>query len=344
MENSGINFKPWKHSYSPRKILAIRFQALGDTIITLAYLLDLKRNHPTVELHFLTRKEVCAIPKHIGVFDNVIAIGGGRHVELQFVFLLIRLPYLWWQGYDVVLDLQNNTLSRFVRKLLMARAWTAFDKYSDHSAGDRTRNTIQVLGLWNVQLNTKFEFRSDIYPMLRSNGWKEGSSIVVLNPAGAFPSRNWPLDYYIDFAKRWLKEIDSNTQFVLLLLPSLKEKALYLSNALGRSCIDLTGKANQVEAFAVLQKCSFVLSEDSGLMHMSWVQGVPTLALFSASKKIWSAPQGEWSLCLDSSDMECGPCGLFVCKFGDNRCLTRYQPEFVLKKAQHLLQHLKMTT
>jgi ADP-heptose:LPS heptosyltransferase len=168
--------------------------------------------------------------------------------------------------------------------------------------------------------------------------------MVVLNPAGSFPSRNWPLDYYIDFAKRWLKQINPDTQFVLLLLPSLKERAAYISNALGDACINLTGKANQVEAFAILKKCFFVLSEDSGLMHMAWVQRVPTLALFSSSKKVWSAPQGAWSSCIDSSDMECGPCQLPVCKFGDNRCLMRFQPEFVLSEAQSLLKFSTSST
>ena len=60
-------------------------------------------------------------------------------------------------------------------------------------------------------------------------------------------------------------------------------------------------------------------------MHMAWTQGTPTLALFSDSRRDWSAPQGSWSDCLRFlPDLPCGPCGLPVCKFGDNRCLTRY--------------------
>jgi ADP-heptose:LPS heptosyltransferase len=159
--------------------------------------------------------------------------------------------------------------------------------------------------------------------------------LIVLNPAGYSPSRSWPTNHYIEFAKTWLKQKEL-TQFVLLLLPSMQAKANTIADALGSHCINLTGKANQVEAFAILQKCKFLLSEDSGLMHMAWVQGIPTLALFSSSRKDWSAPQGEKSYCLDSSDLECGPCMLEVCKFGDNRCLTRYAPEFVLDKAKAL--------
>jgi ADP-heptose:LPS heptosyltransferase len=156
--------------------------------------------------------------------------------------------------------------------------------------------------------------------------------LIVLNPAGFSLARNWPIENYIQFAQLWMKAFPAS-QFVLLLLPNHQAKAHQIKVALGNACVDLTGKADQVMAFSILSKCAMVLSEDSGLMHMAWVQKVPTIALFSSSRADWSAPQGEWSVCLNSSDMECGPCQLEVCKFGDNRCLTRYSPQFVLEKA-----------
>lgn len=50
--NPPIRFKPWRKSYAPKKILAMRFQALGDTVITLPYLQSLKRRYPAIQLHF----------------------------------------------------------------------------------------------------------------------------------------------------------------------------------------------------------------------------------------------------------------------------------------------------
>jgi ADP-heptose:LPS heptosyltransferase len=253
--------------------------------------------------------------------------------------MLIKLPWLWFQRYDAVLDLQNHRISKVVRRLTAAAAWSAFDQFSPMSAGERTRQTIEALWTWKITLATSFQFKDNhfhIEELLKQHGWKSNHELAVLNPAGYSPSRSWPTNHYIEFAKVWL-EYNELTQFVLLLLPTMQAKANAIVEALGTHCINLTGKANQVEAFAILQKCKFVLSEDSGLIHMAWVQGIPTLALFSSSSKDWSAPQGERSYCLDSSDLECGPCMLEVCKFGDNRCLVRYAPEFVLDKANLLL-------
>ena len=172
--------------------------------------------------------------------------------------------------------------------------------------------------------------------LLLRNGFIPGNQIVVLNPAGFCPSRNWPLANYVAFARSWVQHVNERTVFVLLLMPAHSAKAKYIRAELGNLCIDLTGKADQVEAFEIVSESSLMLSEDSGLMHMAWIQDIPTVALFSSSRKDWSAPQGNRSICLDSSDMECGPCSLEVCKFNDNRCLTRYAADHVLQRARRL--------
>jgi ADP-heptose:LPS heptosyltransferase len=335
-----IECKPWRAASLPRKILAIRLQALGDTIITLPYLLDLKRRHPQIELHFLTLDSADAVPRAVELFDKVITIRGGRNSRRQFLLAQLKLPQLWWQRYDVVIDLQNHRWSRIIRRLLGPRAWSAFDRFSPLPHGERARQTIEAAGTWRVNLDTGLRIpggEERAVKLLRAHGWKADHDLVVLNPAGYGASRGWPLENYCEFAKNWRRSRKPRTQFVLLLMPALRDRAEVIAGALGEYCIDLTGHADQVEAFCVLRQCALVLTEDSGLGHMAWVQRVPTLALFGSSRRDWSAPQGTWSDCLDSSDLECGPCGEPVCKFGDNRCLTRYEPRYVVARAAALL-------
>lgn len=334
-----IRSKPWKKKKPPSKILVLRFQALGDTIITLPYLQSLKNNYPAIKLHFYTRKEVSEIPQALDLFEKVIAIGGGRNAKLQFILSLFLLPKLWWHNYDAVLDLQNHKISRAIRYLLFPKAWSEFDKYSPQSAGVRTQQTIDALGLKNISTSSSFQFKEDlpIDQLLKENGWDGMSQLVVLNPAGNLPSRNWPVENYIGYAKAWLNRKSQSVQFVITLLHHHEEKGARIKSELRDHCINLSGKTSVPEAFRIIKKSSFVITEDSGLMHMAWVQSIPTLALFGSSRKDWSAPQGEFSICLDASDLECGPCMLAECFFKDNRCLTRYSPEFILDQSTQLL-------
>lgn len=344
MDFSPIRHKAWSLGKPPRKILFIRYQAFGDLMIIFPYVQSLKEQLPYTAFHLLTRAEVDLIPKNLLLFDKVISIGGGRNARLQFLLGLLQLPRLWWQGYEVVADLQNHKISNIMRKLLFPKAWCEFDRSSKNYAGERTRVTLETLGLGKVEilpsLKLKITIRCD--ELLSRKGWTQGNKLIVINPAGAFVSRQWPIQNYITFCQRW-KEKYASTQFMILGLKSLRSKADELKKALGASLIDLTEQTSALEAFAVVATASLVLTEDSGLMHIAWVQGIPTLALFGSSPSYWSSPLGVWSRCLNSSDLPCGDCFLNSCKFEDVHCLTRYSPHQVMEEAELLLSEVALT-
>jgi len=109
---------------------------------------------------------------------------------------------------------------------------------------------------------------------------------------------------------------------------------------MGEKIISIVNQTTPSQAFAILQHTSFVLSEDSGLMHMAWVSGIPTLALFGSTRSDWTRPLGGKSFFLDSSDLPCGNCMQEVCRYGDVHCLTRYTPEFVFEKAVGIMSSI----
>jgi ADP-heptose:LPS heptosyltransferase len=338
MNFSPIRHKAWSMSKPPQKMLIIRYQALGDLMITLPYVQSLKEQWPQVQIDLLTRAEVDLIPKNLELFGKVISISGGRNAKLQFVIGLLRLPLLWWQHYDVVADLQNHKISRIMRKLLYPKAWCEFDRSSRNFAGDRTRVTLDTLGLGKTSISTNLKIRISppVEEILKGRGWQGSKNSVVINPAGAFRSRQWPIENYLTFCKLWLEKYPS-TQFLILGLNTMRPKSDELKQVLGKNLIDLTEKTSALEAFAIVRKSTLVLSEDSGLMHMAWVQGIPTLALFGSSPSYWSSPLGAWSRCLNSSDLPCGDCFLTECQFGDVHCMTRYTPYQAMKEAELLL-------
>ncbi len=322
------------------KILAIRLQAMGDVVITLPYLNSLKRSLPGAELDLLTGDEAAPIPRSLALFSRVFAIGGGRSFKRQCLSTAALLPRLLLRRYDAVLDLQNNEVSRSVTLALRPERRCLFDKESPLPAGERTRLAIEASGLGPIGIDTDFSTRreAEALALLRSHGYVAEDRLVILNPAGAFPSRNWPLPSYARFARAFQKLDSRAVKFLLLGLPSLRPKVESLRAALDSRVIDLVGRTTADEAFALVRKAHLVLSEDSGLMHMGWVSGVPTLALFGSSRGDWSRPLGPRSLCLDSSDLDCRFCMDEECRFGDVHCLTRRDPRAVAEIAFHLMQ------
>jgi ADP-heptose:LPS heptosyltransferase len=339
ISNTKIAARRWKEKYLPERILVIRLQAMGDVVATLPYLQQLRNSLPSnTRIDFLTRQEVEDIPRSIVLFDNVFVIKGGRDLKRQIVYTSSMLPKLFRQRYGVIIDLQNNNLSRFVRRALFPKAWSAFDRFSPIPGGERYRRTIEAAGLGNNWPVNKFSLT---HPktgaeVLKAHGWV-GEDLVVLNPAGAFPTRSWDLNNYVVFAKSWLRMFP-HTRFVVLGTSFIAQKAMFLKKELGDRLIDLVDMTTPSQAFGVLQKVKLVLSEDSGLMHMAWVSGIPTFGLFGSTRTDWVRPLGDHTFFLDSSDLECGHCMQEACRYHDVHCLTRYTPQLVVNHALALLE------
>jgi heptosyltransferase-2 len=332
--------KKWKRSRLPKRILAIRLQAMGDLVITLPYLQSLRNSLPeNTRLDLLTRVEVESIPRNLGLFNTVYSIGGGRNFKKQLIYAFFLLPVILFRRYQVVIDLQDNIISRGFLKIINPKAWSVFDRFSALAAGDRTRLTIEAVGLGYCNPDSRFKLKNqeDGLKILKENGWDKNFELVILNPAGAFESRNWQLPNYVAFAHLWLEHYPQ-TRFLVLGTRIIKEKSDFLKSQLGIHLINLVDKTSPYEAFAIIQRAKLVLSEDSGLMHMSWVSGIPTLVLFGSTESRKARPLGDFTAYLDSSDLACGPCQREYCKYGDTYCLARYSPRIVFDKAMGLLE------
>jgi heptosyltransferase-2 len=329
--------RPWRRAGAPARILAIRLQAIGDVAVTLPYLRALQQSLPGTEIDLVTRQEVGGLVRAVDLFRHVDELGGGRSERLQTLLAVVMAPRLRARRYDVVLDLQNNQVSRTIRRAIVPPAWAAFDRWSPVSAGERTRRTIEAAGFPLPFVEARLPLKQVDLGLdpLRGAAWDPGRELVVLSPAGAFPSRNWPIAHYARFAELWLQR--RRAQFAVLGLEAVRDKAAALQAALGSSLLDLVCRTTLQEALAIVQRAALVLTEDCGLMHMAWVSGVPTLALFGSSRHVWSAPIGEHSRCLHSGDLPCGACMESTCRFGDVHCLTRYSPEQVVREAESLI-------
>jgi ADP-heptose:LPS heptosyltransferase len=336
----GVRARPWRSTEPPRSVLAIRLQAMGDVVITLPYLQRLKNLYPSTRLDFLTRERVGHIPQGLTLFRRIYLLGGGDGTGLQLVHALLMLPRLLRQQYEVVIDLQRNLVSRFMRRMLRPRAWSEFDRFASIPAGTRFCRAIEATGLGplgRMSPPVLMNPRAGLY-LLEEGGWKEGAVLVVLNPAGYYPSRNWLLENYVSFANLWSEHFPGDTKFLVLGLETMDRKASALQIALGERLINLVGRTTPVEALSILQKADLVLSEDSGLMHMAWVSGIPTVALIGSTRGDWCCPPPDSrSVCLHSGDLDCGFCMEAECRYHDTRCLNRYKPEQVFEVARKLL-------
>jgi ADP-heptose:LPS heptosyltransferase len=331
-----IEYQPIPKGKKIKRILAIRLQASGDVVISLPYLQSLRNQLPAeAELDFLVREECKGIAEQLTIFNKVYVLKGGRNSKLQLLHFLVLFPTFFFKRYDVLLDLQNHRLSRIMGKLLRIKAFTVFDRTSSNYAGDRYKNTINQLELPQVKFEVLHSFKNkDVNTVLEKFGLEKKRNYIVINPAGAFPTRNLDLEKYLDFCCLWQEQEDPHVVFLLMGLPAIKEKANWFKSKLGNSVIDLVNQTTQIEALLLLKHAQLIVSEDSGLLHMSYCAGTPSVGILGSTRNDWTNPQLRHTYFFNSSDLPCGNCMLAQCPYPGIPCLSRITGQLILNAAR----------
>ena len=145
---------------------------------------------------------------------------------------------------------------------------------------------------------------------------------AVLCPGAEYgPAKRWP--YFAALAER--------LKIPVLLLGSAKD----LEACQGIGGLNLAGKTTLDEAIDLVAGAGFVVSNDSGLMHVAAALGRPQVALFGSSSPEHTPPQSAASRVL-WLHIECSPCFQRECPLGHFRCMKEISVDMVLDQINTL--------
>jgi len=141
---------------------------------------------------------------------------------------------------------------------------------------------------------------------------------AVLCPGAEYgPAKRWP--YFPDLSQR--------LSLPVVVLGSAKDREA----SAGINGTDLTGKTSLDEAMALIAGADFVVSNDSGLMHVAAALGRPQVALFGSSSPEHTPPASPAARVLWLR-IECSPCYQRECPLGHFRCMREMGVAMVLNQ------------
>jgi len=169
--------------------------------------------------------------------------------------------------------------------------------------------------------------------------------IVLLNPnvSDIVPVRRWPMENYIELAKRLLQH---EGVFILVTgVKSEKEHGDDLCEAVGSErCLNLAGKTTFFELIDLYHLADILITNDSGPVHFSVMTDIKTFAFFGPETPGLYGPLGKncrvfysgygCSPCLSAFNHRKSPCT-------DNRCLKAITVEEVYREVKELIAQLK---
>jgi heptosyltransferase-2 len=152
--------------------------------------------------------------------------------------------------------------------------------------------------------------------------------VIALCPGAEYgPAKRWPAEYFAQLAQR----LKSRGHEVWL-VGSARDAALgaEIAGFSGAACISLCGKTTLDEAIDLLASAQYVVSNDSGLMHVAAALARPLAALYGSSSPAFTPPLSVGATIL-KLDLECSPCFRRECPLGHFNCMMQLTPDRVFQ-------------
>jgi heptosyltransferase-2 len=312
---------------------------VGDVVLSLPALRDIRRAFPGARLEVLARPWVADLYRAVKEVDGVRESRGHARDAAQ-----LRT------AYDLAILLPNSFASAFVmwqagvperwgystdgRGLLLTRRCRVPRQVSGRSQVYYYRAMLEGLGLAtegppDASLRCPEEWGARGAELLGDDGpW------IGVN-AGAF----------FGAAKRWLPERFAAVADVVARRAGAKvavvggraERPLAeaIAEGLTAPVRVLCGETTLSELVGVLSRLRLLLTNDSGPMHVAAALGTPLVAIFGSTDWRETPPVGETSRVV-REETECAPCLLRECPI-DHRCMTRVDPGRVAAEALELI-------
>ena len=313
---------------------------VGDAMLSLPAVRDLRRNFPEARIEVLARAWVSDLYRAVTEVDGVRVSRGFRQdvpslrgdfdaaVLLPNSFgsaaqlFLARIPERW--GYAT--DGRGWLLTRRARLPAEVRGRSQVYYYRAMLAGiglslsDSPETSLRCPEPWQARGG---ELLGDEGPWLGVN-------------AGAFfgSAKRWLPSRYAavadDLARR------SGLRVVLLGGPAERPLAEFIADSMQTPSRVLCGETSLAELVGVLSRLRLLVTNDSGPMHVAAALGIPMVAIFGPTDWRETAPVAEHHRLL-REPVPCAPCLLRDCPI-DHRCMTRISVESVAGAAASLLE------
>jgi heptosyltransferase-2 len=327
---------------------------LGDAVLTTPALGALRAAFPQARIMVAAKPLVAELFRHHPDIDGIeVYDKEGAHAGAIGMFR--KAGELRRGGYEAAVLLQNAldaALLAFLagipermgyatdgRRLLLSRSVPVTEEILSLHHAEYYLRLLAELGVPRPEsprllLRVTEEERQSMRSRLDGLGVPEGRRIVGINPGATYGSaKRWFPDRFAKVADTLSEEWDA----AVVLMGSAPEAPLSaeIETAMGRKVVNLAGRTTVREVMALLASCSFLVTNDSGPMHVGAAFGVPLVAIFGPTDWRKTSPWTEKARIV-RVEVDCSPCHLRECNRG-HECMLGVTAEMVCAAARELM-------
>lgn len=311
-----------------KSILVLRYRFIGDTILTVPFLRNLRNAEPDAYIAWVVAPGSAEVAQGIPYVDEFIfwdpptIHADSRSTHKTVSDKLRFLTELRARRFDKVYVLKRSFGSAAIGFLSGASARIGFA--TEGRSFLLTKGVPYRQDQHEVQ-NFLDVLRADGVPVLddhleawlsdeektyaqnfyRDHGVGVAETVIGLHPFAANPTRAWHLDRFTEVAAALQEQYGAQVLFFgggrdKEALPAIRE-------ALPAPPLEAVGSTTLRQTMALLSRCNLLICNDSGIMHLAASLQVPLLALFGPQSPVKFGPWGDACRVVYSA-FPCSPC------------------------------------
>ena len=337
-------------STSVGRLLVLSPNWLGDAVMALPAIADVRRRFSNARLIVAARRSVADLFTMVPGVDQVVTLEWTgklqqrralRHdsaaLEALDADAAILLPNAFsaaWlvkragigERWGYAADFRRPLLSRAVSR----------PRHSMHQA-EYYQLLVRQLGMDSGPLEPAVLVPDDVIVgarmLLNSRNWKSSRPFIAIAPGAAYgTAKRWLPEYYATLVSNL---VESGAQCVLVGSRGDLETTNWIRRLVPdkqrRDVLDLTGITSLSLLVGLIAIAKAFVSNDSGAMHLAAAVGTPVTAIFGPTREHETRPLPRAGARAEVviHDVWCRPCMLRECPI-DHRCMKGLSPERVV--------------
>lgn len=333
--------------FTPRRILVIKLDHLGDVLLATPVFSNLRQAYPNAELHALTGAWSRVVLENHPDVDRVLEYNSplfcrsGKPTRLWHTIQLY--PQLCHQKYDLLVELRGDwrvvcfALLRVTPRRLACAALQIANKlgFAQFSGTHETTRNLDVLkqaGIPTPMQTPTFGLTGEgeewALNFRKAKQINAEQPLIAIHPGSPIPLKRWVPKRYAELADWLIARKRAQILFVGVQdeIPIIMEIQAQMQ---GES-INIGGKTTLTQLASLLHTCHMFIGNDSGPMHLAAAVGIPTIGLYGPGDPGRFGPVGAQCKTIRRKP-ECPPCLGTSCRFGTEGCMQEIQVTDVIQ-------------
>lgn len=334
-----------------KKILVTFLMHLGDLTLTTPFIHALRKAAPDAQITFLADEKLKDVVLHNPYLDEVITIDKkGRDNSLLALIACARK--LSGMDFDVLINLHPNERCSFICALTKTRVragtthklfkplWDVFTPLNRKiHAADMYLNVLEQLGVQHIEHNGLEIFPGEEHlrhaeAFWRENGVFGSDKLIGFNIGSAVVTKRWAPERFAKVA-----DILAGKGYKPVFFGGTMDEEM-VHQAVSRmqtTPIVATGAFTIGGLAASMRRCSLIITNDSGPMHVAISQKVPIVAMYGPSSPKLYGPYTDEAIIVTAQPPCLGCADGMKHKCDDMQCMTRLTVEQVVQAAEAML-------